>query len=309
MLDFIKSLSLEIVVIYGLMIAILLLTLLVLIIDYFITRKKLLKTNKTSDMPLVKEVDLMPITDVQVQEKPESFAPKIEEVVITPVIKETPTQEVKTDDKEYTMYNFTVPKIDPIQEIKYVEENPELERTNAQLELERITKELRKAEDTQELKPIEFTNYELIQEEDAIISLEELKEKESHLMEINEEVQYMDEGNEPINLEELKAKFNTTEINIIAPEVIDEEKEVIKLDDFNEVTSTSTPYEKKLEASPIISPIFGFEKDLKPQEVKPFFTPSSMEFEQTADYEKLDLELRKTNDFLRQLKELEKNLD
>ena len=59
---------------------------------------------------------------------------------------------------------------------------------------------------------------------------------------------------------------------------------------------------KKFKSSPVISPVFGIEKP----EIN---TSSDIELENTANYEKLDEEIRKTNEFLMTLKELQKKLD
>ena len=55
----------------------------------------------------------------------------------------------------------------------------------------------------------------------------------------------------------------------------------------------------RFKSSPVISPIFGIEKKE---------TVESMEFENTANYEKLDAEIKKTNEFLSRIRELQKKL-
>ena len=57
---------------------------------------------------------------------------------------------------------------------------------------------------------------------------------------------------------------------------------------------------KKFKSSPIISPIYGIEKDSNSNE---------LELENTANYEKLDEEIKKKNEFLMTLRELQKKLD
>ena len=85
------------------------------------------------------------------------------------------------------------------EEIQY--ENIVPDQTPAQKELEKLTKELQKAEEN--VQNIELTEFEAEQEENAIISLEELLEKGNSLYEKNEITQYQDEGNEPITLQDL----------------------------------------------------------------------------------------------------------
>ena len=60
---------------------------------------------------------------------------------------------------------------------------------------------------------------------------------------------------------------------------------------------------KKFKSSPIISPIFGIEKD------EETMYQTELELENTANYEKLDEEIKKTNEFLMTLRELQKKLD
>ena len=88
----------------------------------------------------------------------------------------------------------------------------------------------------------------------------------------------------------------------------------MKLDDFVSVPTTenvavTSPiketdvYEhKKFKSSPVISPVFGIERP----EIN---SSSDIELENTANYEKLDEEIRKTNEFLMTLKELQSKLD
>ena len=59
---------------------------------------------------------------------------------------------------------------------------------------------------------------------------------------------------------------------------------------------------KKFKSSPVISPVYGIER---PSDV----SHNDIELENTANFEKLDEEIRKTNEFLMTLKELQKNLD
>ena len=155
------------------------------------------------------------------------------------------------------------------------------------------------------------------------------------MYESNEIMQYEDEGNEPISLEDLERRMKNIKEEIISLEetkndtklvtiteapIIDEVKpQQLVLDDFNtikvdeileNVAETklepvkplyqSYQTEKKFERSPIISPIYGIErKD----------TVENNSLENTANYDKLDEEIKKTNEFLMTLRELQKNLD
>ena len=213
-----------------------------------------------------------------------------------------------------------------LEESPIKEESLELEYTSiepdpetAKQELEKLTEELRK----QEMQPenITLTNYEEEQEENAIISLEELVKKSKEMYAANEVTQYADEGNEPISLKDLEKRMkdvNTASYeepfiieNVVNDEIVNEEvtPEVLEIESskaINEnVVNTSLVEDltkRKFQSIPIISPIYGIEKQKS-------INSSELELENTANYEKLDEEIKKTNEFLMTLKELQKKLD
>ena len=61
--------------------------------------------------------------------------------------------------------------------------------------------------------------------------------------------------------------------------------------------------ERIFKSSPIISPIYGIEKK------DTNMSPTEIELENTANYDKLDEEIKKTNEVLMTLRELQKKLD
>ena len=263
------------------------------------------------------------------------------------------------ENMEIAQEQVEVEEIEEVIEVKPVVEEPvvveeelyytdiEPNKEEAQAELRRLTEELMKAEALaqqevvevqetpvieEEVKNISLTSYEEEQEENAIISLEELVRKSKDMYEQNELTQYADEGNEPISLQDLEIKmkeysFNepTTvesiveEIESLEDHVVEEpvmietqpvviEQQKLVLDDFNtvkvepveEVQKTVTnAYQttKKFKSSPVISPIYGIRSQ------------SELELENTANYEKLDEEIKKTNEFVMTLKELQSHLD
>ena len=266
--------------------------------------------------PAITENDLMDIIPAKEEKQPVINQNKKEEIELTP-------------------------KEEPVEEIVYVEDDPELEKTQAQLELQRLTAELEKA--AEEEKAIDLTHFEQEQEEEAIISMEELLKKGDELYDKNEVTQYMDEGNEPINLEELEKSFivETEPINIepnqeVSPVMNMVEAvspTVIEMNDFlqpEEQMNLQEVRETKFKSTPFISPVFGLqpervERVQKPVQIEtPIEKPKVVEeieevpvvlphpdqiaLEQTASLEKFDEEIRKTNEFLHQLKELQKNL-
>ncbi len=234
-------------------------------------------------------------------------------------------------------------KTEEIDEIKYVEEDEELEKTKALLELETLKKELAKMEQEKNQMPVkeetpikekedpqlpkeetrelivedkpqeiiepaktmeeEVNTFEQEQEEKAIISVEELAKASKNITE--EEIeQYEDDGNEPISIKELEALYKSVDEPVKEEkkqEVIQEEhEEKITMPDFKvKIKPAIEAYDDKdFKNTPVISPVYG----LKP-------TESSISLEQTANLDKLNEEIRKTNEFLSALKELRKNLE
>lgn len=200
-----------------------------------------------------------------------------------------------------------------VEELQYTSIEPD--QATAQLELKKLTEELKKQEEeAMKIENHDLSNYEESQEENAIISLEELVAKSKDMYAQNELTQYVDEGNEPISLQELEEKSVLSvpafEENFSIDKVVPKEELVeesipevtkIRMDDFNTIEATvdSVDTVKKFKNSPIISPIFGIERN----------DNNDMALENTANYEKLDAEIKRTNEFLLTLKDLQKKLD
>lgn len=191
--------------------------------------------------------------------------------------------------------------------LQYTNCEPTIEE--AQLELKKFTEELKQQSEIQP-ENIKLTNYEEQQEENAIISLEELVLKSKSLYEANELAQYADDGKEPISLQELEAKVGERAAKYDEPFIIED---VVSCDDvLDDQAPASLKQEKNIVAdnnsnngkfknSPIISPIYGIEEEN--------VNETDMELENTANYEKLDAEIKRTTEFLMTLKELQKRLD
>lgn len=261
-----------------------------------------------------------PVEQLNKKEEAIKEVEKVEEVQkIEPIVEEKNIVE-NTEIKEEQVEDLVLDTMEsiPSGEITYtaIEPNPK----EAQEELKRLTEELEKAEE--EPKNIDLTSYEEAQERDAIISLDELIKKSKEMYESNEITQYEDEGNEPISLADLEKRIKENSVveeitpnevyeepvlEPITVESLEEEQvpEQMVLDDFVNVKAEpvkKTVYQEnvKYKPSPIISPIFGIEKTT---------SQSDIELENTATYEKLDEEIKKTNEFLMTLKELQKHLD
>lgn len=252
-----------------------LLMIVISLIDRYLRRSKEEEVEEIEEIDEVGSMDTDIIIEDKSAEISEIEAMLDQELSVSNTIE--PTEEVKP--------------MEDVEEIKYVDDA--MEKTNAQLELQRLTEELKKAEEV--TKNIDLTDFELEQEETAIISLDELLEKGDTLYDKNEITQYEDEGNEPINLKELEERYKIQQ----------EEKQTVVLDDFNTARKkpeTAYVEEKKFKSSPVISPIYGIEE-------KNVNKDQALELENTANYDKLDEEIRKTNEFLQILKELQKKLD
>lgn len=233
---------------------------------------------------------------------------------ITDVFKENLSEEVdlsKTKDLgEYTTSLDNDSKKSDITEIKYVDEDDEeLEKTKAQLELKNLKEELLKAElkektaaekavmiedEEEQIPTIEdsIDQFELSQEENAIISLDQFNKVSDKIYNDNEITQYKDEGNEPISIQELEKLYNSNETVI---------KDDINTDVKEEKIATTEAIQSKFKSSPIISPVFGID-DGGDESI------NNMALENTANLDKLNEEIRKTNEFLNTLRELRKNL-
>ena len=184
--------------------------------------------------------------------------------------------------------------------------------SEAKAELERITEELKKLENEEKEENIELTKFETEQEENAIISLDELIAKGKTITEQNEVTQYQDDGNEPISIQELEERYKREKEQIEVLEVEEEPKEEkpkLSIDDFLSAKEKVTPLKEAYSEnkttyhpSPIISPIYGIEEE-------PVRKNTTLELENTTNLQKFDEEIRKTNEFLSKLKELQQKLD
>ncbi len=166
-----------------------------------------------------------------------------------------------------SMITNNTPSINPIEmlEVEPVKK--------AKLELENIEKELEKPlslEDT-------ISNLEAMEEENAVISYQELLSATQELSVVNME----EEGNEPISLNEVFEQFDMS--NPAKP------IEELSLDKVES---------EELESVSYIAP-----SNIETENL------NEIQLENTANLEKLDKEIRKTNKFLHILNELKKNLD
>ena len=227
------------------------------------------------------EIDIAEDTDAPmiIASVPEAEEAKLEQLNMEQLIIESEKLEEKV--------------VNNVEELKYVDVG--LNPTEAQLELKRLTEELEKASSSEQ--NIDLTAYEEQQEATAIISIDELIKKSKEMYANNEISQYEDEGNEPISLKDLELKMQE-----IKKEIAEEPAYTDNITSEEELVESVSlkPVYQAFKSSPFISPIYGIEEVEKVNDI---------ELENTANYEKLDEEIKKTNEFLMTLRELRKNLE
>ena len=290
-----------------------------------------IENNRVVVEPIEKEIEPIKEEKEKLNEVP-LIIPK-EEVIPQPIIeeekeiiKEELTKEEKQDDRlvipieEYKEKVVEQPSIENIleevtqevetkkeDELIYTEIEPNQEE--AKEEIRKATEELLKTQELQKLDAIDLSKFEEKQEENAIISIDELYSKSKVIHNQEEVIKYEDEGDEPISLADLEARMNKIKVDVAELEKeevqenvkVEEVEKTVKLDDFNTIDINKAYNDDKVfKSSPIISPIFGIEKNV---------STNDMELENTANYEKLDDEIKKTNEFLKVLKELKKKLE
>ena len=241
----------------------LLLIVIILTISDILNRKKeiILEEEQEELSPVQKEEMIEMTTQVQ------------EEVLENNNIEIQEVNEVVTDE-EIESLDLEPPMIKKIETVETNLDNKE----KALVELAKIEDTLEhqvSLEDT-------LTNLETIEEENAIISYQELLENTNELTTVLE-----DDGDEPITLDEVFKLFNgSTDSGVIVNEALD----ALPIEEAYQGEFNSTPY---------LSPVNGLENE----------NLAEIQLENTANLEKLDKEIRKTNQFLNILNELKKNLE
>ena len=264
--------------IMGLILGSLILIILILIISEKFGNKESVDILEEDDTSLEKPVEKIETENIKIE--------KIE----TENIIETKKEEVEEIKQEEPLeINELAVKQDEIEEL-IIDDEPIIKKIESPevLSIEPVEKakmELLKAEEEIVNQPSledTLTNLETIEEENAIISYQELLENTNDLTMALE-----DDGDEPITLDEVFKLFNGSNDNGI---VINEALEAIPIEDAYHGEFNSTPY---------LSPINGVESE----------SLAEIQLENTANLEKLDKEIRKTNQFLNILNELKKNLE
>ena len=240
--------------------------------------------------PVVETLEEDSLTREDINAIVQEISTEVLQEITTEAMQEEKKEEIKKEEQE------PIELLTEEDELEYTSIEPDV--SVAKEELHKITEELKEQEEkiVDVVENARLTDFEVEQEENAIISLEELVKKSKEMYEANELTQYKDEGNEPISISELEVIAGREAEPVTTPFVIAnvvpvEEEEKVVLEDFNTIKTKVEPEIKKFKSSPIISPIYGIEK----QESE---VGDTLELENTANYEKLDAEIKKTNEFL-----------
>ena len=268
-----NAISSELFFVYALIALVIILIIVIVVLDKKESKKKPKNLFDTLNMKIIADPYEQNTTD-------EDNEKVSEEIIINQELKVNddfqdlePIEEVKIKDTAETLREI----INELKNETYTEN--ELDKTQAQIRVEEITKALEEAKQ-EELEEDKYQKFEEEQEKNAIISYNELKESFDRLYSENEKIQYLDDDEIPINIDELY-------------ELRDHQQKA-KLDDF---TTIKTEPEEKVSTSgfknsPLISPVYGIQ------------TPPV-----ENNNKSLDSDIESTNLFLKNLKELKNNLE
>lgn len=173
--------------------------------------------------------------------------------------------------------------IKQVEEPEILYEDVEPTKEEAKKELEEATKKLVEEPKTDLIGP---TQFEIEQEEKSIISYDELKQINYSIDEVNDEL-LKDQGDEPITIEELYQSHVKEQ----------EDEEILE----NPIFIDTIEEAKKFKNSDVISPVYGIRK-----EQERLYAKES--FEDTMDLRDLELEIKRTEEFLEELKNLKSKL-
>lgn len=169
------------------------------------------------------------------------------------------------------------------QEVVYVVNKPTEE--DAKKELEEAAKKLVYEEKNDLIGP---TFFEKVQEEKSIISYDELLKANLDPDELDN-YRVEDEGNEPITLDELYKK------NI--DDLIEKQEE--KINNFNKVQELKEE-PKRFKNSSVISPVFGIKSDNEYKKIETY---------KNTNVKNIEDEIKKTEEFLSELKKLKERIE
>ena len=279
----------ELFFVYGLIALVVLLIIVIIVIDKKESKKKPQNLFDTLNMKIISDPNDYK-EDEQLKEKPEQISELIE---IKQEIEQTNFEELQPIPEVTTIAPSNIEPKEPLSETisksedeTYIESD--LEKTQAQIRVEEITEALKNAQVEEQIQEDKYAKFEEEQEKSAIISYNELKESFEKLYSENEKIQYLEDDEIPINIDELYELNNQKDDKKV------EELVKVKLDDLSEFTKPQKPTPQPTSTfknSPLISPVYGIQEP--PLEVK----------------RTVDTDIEDANQFLQSLKELKNNLD
>ena len=287
-----NAISSELIFVYGLIALVILLIVVIVIIDRRERKKKPKSLFDTLNMKIIANPDDLSEEKKVIHSEQQSVTtqPEILEIKQQPkevnfqdleplpevktIATSDPTEENFRQSQNHAELKSSTPAVEHDSQDFYVE--TDLEKTQAQIRVEEITNALKNAQVEEHIQEDKYAKFEEEQERNAIISYNELKESFDKLYSENEKIQYLEDDEIPINIEEL---YQLQDHNS-KPKVVEEK--VSK----PEPQTTST-----FKSSPLISPVYGIQKP--PVEIEPTVDP----------------EIQNANQFLQSLKELKNNLD
>lgn len=266
----------ELIFVYGLIAVVVILIIVIIIMDKRQSKKRNQNLFDTLNMKIIADIDTI---------KNESNDMSNDTTNIPEVVEINSKKEIEEFESLQPIKEVEVIKSEVIDETVndelYVE--TDLEKTQAQIRIEEITKALQEAEVEEKIEKDKYELFEEEQEKNAIISYNELKESFDKLYSENEKIQYLEDDEIPINIDELYKLQNQEQENNVK----------VELKDFSDMKQPSPidTSSSSFKSSPYISPVYGIQEP-------------HIEIKKEAD-----TEIENTNQFLQTLKELKNNLD
>ena len=184
--------------------------------------------------PVVETLEEDSLTREDINAIVQEISTEVLQEITTEAMQEEKKEEIKKEEQE------PIELLTEEDELEYTSIEPDV--SVAKEELHKITEELKEQEEkiVDVVENARLTDFEVEQEENAIISLEELVKKSKEMYEANELTQYKDEGNEPISISELEVIAGREAEPVTTPFVIAnvvpvEEEEKVVLEDFNTI--------------------------------------------------------------------------
>ena len=254
-----------------------------------LSRKKDEKASNDSDTALEKTIERdkhkikeeIKKEEIKTNINIENVSNEASETVNNEVAKQVSTSEAINRDEKL---DETLKKL-RVATIKEVEE-----KTKEQKEKEESIRAQKDKTVQNDIELLDENNY--VDEDEAIISYDELKNATSFGYSDQEMDNYVDEKDAIISIQELEKLYNES-LNI----EVEEEKPKIEFEMKRVEDLPKISEEKIFQSTPFISPVFGKQNE------------TDLVLEQTANLEKLNEEIKKTNEFLKTLKDLKKNLE